>query len=134
MGPRPVLEKGCFLTRLRGLLHLCWSGSVPQCDYSTEVLAAVLPGCSRDKVPMTPSTPRLELLAPPYRVSTNPRQDEQETDGQDQEHQNDDEQWDAEAGSMPGLGIERQHAIPESHAASRRRGCEQARSWRVKSA
>lgn len=44
----------------------------------------------------------------------------------DQEHQNDDEQRDTEAGGMPGLGVERQHTVPQSHGATRLSG---ARGW-----
>lgn len=68
---------------------------------------------------MMSSIPRPQLLAPPYRVATNPGQDEQEAGSQGQEHQNNNEQGDAEAGGTPGLMVERQIAIPESHAVTR---------------
>lgn len=64
----------------------------------TEVLSTVLPvlGPPEISCPRRPPS-RPELLAPPYRVATNPGQDEQEADGQAQKHHNDDEQRDAEA-------------------------------------
>lgn len=66
------LGRGSSWTQILGVLHLCFSGSVFQFWLFMKGLATR----SRDKLPMMPSTPRPELLASPYRVATNPGQDE----------------------------------------------------------
>lgn len=121
------LGRGCLRHKTSGLLNLCLSGSMLQFDYSWRPLGpSYLSWVLQRQAAQMPSTLRPELLAPPYRVATNPGQDEQEAGGQDQEHQNDDEQRDTEAGGMPGLGVERQHTVPQSHGATRLSG---ARGW-----
>lgn len=56
-------------------------------------------------------------LASPYRVASDPRQDEQEAGGQEAEHQDDDEQRDAEARGVSRLRVEGQH-VPCGHPAA----------------
>lgn len=50
-------------------------------------------------------------------MPTDSRQDEQEASSQGQEYQDNNEQWYAEAGGMPGLGVKREHPVPRSHSA-----------------
>ncbi|KAM5235525.1 dual oxidase 2-like [Ctenodactylus gundi] len=65
-----------------------------------------------------PTPPEFLPPPPPYRVATDPGQDEQEAGGQGHEDHDDDEERDTEAGRVPGLGVKGQHAVPHRHAAA----------------